>query len=133
MSFLAGRRSFRTTDERNRPLLAERVAARVYLCSPATNNRVRLRVYFPAHGEYEVSAVAAVGDLLCRFHVYPSPSGKPQATARGLRGTAGSFRCDPQCCAISADDCLLIAGKQTWSAGLRIVALAIVRARGLNL
>jgi hypothetical protein len=84
-------------------------------------------------GEYEVSAVAAVGDLLCRFHVCPSPSGKPQATARGLRGTAGSFRCDPQCCAISADDCLLIAGKQTWSAGLRIVALAIVRARGLNL
>lgn len=51
VSFLAGRRSFRTTDERNRPLLAERVAARVYLCSPATNNRVRLRVYFPAHGE----------------------------------------------------------------------------------
>ena len=37
-------------------LPSERVAACVYLCSSATNNRVGLRVCFPARGETRVSA-----------------------------------------------------------------------------
>ena len=74
-TFLTGRRSFRTTDE------LERVATRVYLCSPATNK--------PRAAPRLLPRSWLISDLS------PPPHTRPAFVSAARRGTAGS-RSQPQ-------------------------------------
>ena len=84
VSFLAGRCSFLAQETSGNDLSAERAAACVDLCSSATNNRVGLRVCFPARGEQQVRDPRAGRVPLSFWRVHTAPD-----VAAGCVGQCG--------------------------------------------